>query len=144
MSEEINKIAPLAIDMVIDIVTCDLEDNLTKVAELMISHQVDSILVINSNKPVGIITEGVIVKLISEGKNPCEFIAKDVMVSSIYSVFSNDRVFDIASQFERTTINRLCVVDDDGNLIGIISKKSFDEFQNCLLSFKKRRKKSKS
>lgn len=144
MSEETNQIAALAIDMVIDIVTCDLEDNLTKVAELMISHQVDSILVINANKPVGIITEGVIFKLISEGKNPCEFIAKDVMVSFIYSVFSNDRIFDIASQFERTTINRLGVVDDDGNLIGIISKKYFDKFQNCLLSIKKRRNKSKS
>jgi CBS domain-containing protein len=140
MSEENNKIAPLAIDMIIDIVTCESEDNLTKVAELMIDQKVDSILVMNAaDKPIGIITDEVILKLISEGKNPYEFIAKDVMVSSIYSVFSNDRILDISSQFERTTTNRLGVVDDDGNLIGIISKKYFDKFQECLLSIKKRR-----
>jgi CBS domain-containing protein len=139
MSEESNKIVPLAIDMIIDIVTCDSEDNLTKVAELMVDQKVDSILVMNANKPIGIITNEVILKLISEGKNPYEFIAKDVMVASIYSVFSNDRILDISSQFERTTTNRLGVVDDDGNLIGIISKKYFDKFQECLLSIKKRR-----
>ena len=143
--EEEKKIEPLAIDMIIDVVTCAQEDNLAKVAELMIKHGIDSILVAKGNKPVGIVTDEVIIKLTSEGKNPCEVVVSDVMGSPITSVFSSDRIKYIAGQFAKTKgVNRLCVVDDDGNLIGIIAKKHYEQFQNCILSIRKREVNSSS
>lgn len=132
------KVEPLAVDMAIDLVTCAPEETLCKVAELMINHGIDSILVAEGNKPVGIVTSEAMFALISEGNNPCEVMAKDVMASPVSSVFSSDKVRDIASHFAKTKINRLGVVDDDGGLIGIISKKQFEQFRDCIHSIRKR------
>ncbi|MFX1520264.1 MAG: CBS domain-containing protein [Promethearchaeota archaeon] len=136
--EEEERIEPLAIDMTSDLVICTPEENLCKVAELMISHGIDSVIVAEGNKPVGIVTSETMCALISEGKNPCEVIAKDVMASPLSSVFSSDRIRDIATHFAKTNVNRLGVVDDDGKLIGIISKKQYDQFRDCVLSIRKR------
>ncbi len=136
--EKVVRIEPLAVDMVIDLVTCAPEETLCKVAELMINHGIDTILVAEGNKPVGIVTSKAIFALISEGHNPCEVIVKDVMSSPVSSVFSSDKVKDVASHFEKNEINRLGVVDDEGALIGIISKKQYEQFRNCVLSMKKR------
>jgi len=136
--EKVVRIEPLAVDIAIDLITCAPEETLCKVAELMINHGVDTILVAEGNKPVGIVTSDAMFALISEGNNPCEVMAKDVMSPPVASVFSSDKVQDVASHFEKNKIHRLGVVDDDGALIGIISKKQYEQFRKCILAIKKR------
>jgi CBS domain-containing protein len=63
--EKVVRIEPLAVDMAIDLITAAPEETLCKVAELMINHGVDTILIVEGDKLVGIVTSKAMFALIS-------------------------------------------------------------------------------
>jgi CBS domain-containing protein len=111
-----------------NVITCKSDERLPDVAKLMLDHWIGSVIVVNDeNEPIGIVTDGILFMLIAKGRNPTILLARDVMIKSVSTVHQDTYVSDISDdQFLKSKVNRLVVVNDDGKLVGVISRKVVD------------------
>jgi CBS domain-containing protein len=111
-----------------NVVTCKSDERLPNVAKLMLDHWIGSVLVVDDNqKPLGIVTDGILFNLIAKGRNPSILLARDVMVKPVHTVHEDTYVSGISDdQFLKSKVNRLTVVNDEGKLVGVLSRKVVD------------------
>ncbi|MFX1519924.1 MAG: CBS domain-containing protein [Promethearchaeota archaeon] len=110
-----------------NVVTCRPDESIPMIAKMMLDHWIGSVLVVEKEKPIGFVTDGIIFKLIAKGRNPTTLLARDVMVEPVRTVHMDTNVFDISDdEFLKSKVHRLVVVDDEGNVIGILSRKVVD------------------
>jgi len=120
-----------------NVVTCRPDESIPMVSKMMVDNWVGSLVVLENEKPVGIVTDGIIFKLIAEGKNPTILLARDVMVKPVRTVHENKNALDISDdEFLKSKVNRLVVVNDEGKLVGVLSRKTVDRLTKY--SFAKR------
>jgi CBS domain-containing protein len=111
------------------VISCGPNTSMPMIAKMMLDNWIGSVVVVENDKPKGIVTDGVIFKLIAEGKNPTIFFARDVMVTPVHTVHKDTNVADISDDdFLRSKVNRLVVVDDQGKLVGVVSRKVIERF----------------
>jgi CBS domain-containing protein len=71
---------------------------------------------------VGLITDrDIVVRSLAEGRDAREVRAEEIMTDAIHSAHPNDRVIDAIRTMGDKQVRRIPVVDDQGNLRGIIS-----------------------
>jgi CBS domain-containing protein len=76
----------------------------------------------SNGRLVGLITDrDIVVRSLAEGRDAREVRAEEIMTSDIHSVHPNDRVIDAIRTMGDKQVRRIPVVDDQGNLRGIIS-----------------------
>jgi CBS domain-containing protein len=76
----------------------------------------------NNGKLVGLITDrDIVVRAIAEGKDSRTTHAEEMMTTDVYTAQPNDRVIDTIRKMGDKQVRRIPVVDDQGNLRGIIS-----------------------
>ncbi|MEM3586679.1 MAG: CBS domain-containing protein [Candidatus Jordarchaeaceae archaeon] len=113
-----------------EVVTCHVSDPLPKVAQLMVDNWISSVFVKDDNdKVVGIITDGIIFRLVAKEKDPRLYKAGDVMVKDIITVREDASIDELRSLFDKTKVKRVGVVDKDGKIIGVISKRWVNMFK---------------
>lgn len=64
-------------------------------------------------------------KIVAQGKNPAEVKIRDIMASPLISVDPEQTVFECAKLMSEHHIHHLPVVDDDKEVIGMISATDF-------------------
>jgi CBS domain-containing protein len=75
-----------------------------------------------NGKLVGLITDrDIAIRAVAEGKDARSTHAEEVMTTDIHSAQPNDRVIDVIRKMGDKQVRRIPVVDNDGNLRGIIS-----------------------
>jgi CBS domain-containing protein len=75
-----------------------------------------------NGKLVGLITDrDIAIRAVAEGKDVRSTHAEEVMTTDIHSAQPNDRVIDVIRKMGDKQVRRIPVVDNDGNLRGIIS-----------------------
>jgi CBS domain-containing protein len=75
-----------------------------------------------NGKLVGLITDrDVVIRAVSEGKDVRSTHAEEVMTTDIHTARANDRVLDAIRKMGDKQVRRIPVVDDNNNLLGIIS-----------------------
>lgn len=107
------------------VVTCTSKDTLLKLQKLMLKHRIDRLVVTDIKKPVGIITQKDIVSflLADMSKRGIEKIStKEVMSKDLITVKPIATIPDAATTMIQSKISSLVVVDDDGELKGIVTK----------------------
>jgi CBS domain-containing protein len=106
------------------VVTARGKDSIKSLAAKMKKYDVSSIVIVDSeNKPVGIVTEGDIVKRILYKKRNLLFVkASHVMSKPVVSVKKDLSLEAAAKMMVSKKIKKLCVVEEDGVLTGIISE----------------------
>ena len=110
-----------------NVVICISNDSIPTVARKMLDSWVSSVLVVNDNEElIGIITDGIIFKLIADGRNPTVLLARDIMVNPVYTVHQDANILDIEDKFLKTPVKRLAVVNSEDKLVGVLSKKVLD------------------
>ncbi len=88
----------------------------------MRSRDISSIIVVNHGEPVGIFTDRDLRnKVIAPGINPESLQARDIMSSPLIVVNEDDFLFEALYRMSRHRIHRVCVVNADGHLTGIIT-----------------------
>ncbi|MEM2144278.1 MAG: CBS domain-containing protein [Candidatus Jordarchaeaceae archaeon] len=113
-----------------EVVTCHVSDPLPKVAQLMVDNWISSVFVKDdSDKVVGIITDGIIFRLVAKEKDPRLYKAGDVMVKDIITVGTDASIDELRSLFDKTKVKRVGVVDSSGKIIGVISKRWVNRFK---------------
>ena len=76
----------------------------------------------SNGKLVGLITDrDIVIRALAEGRDAREVRAEEIMTDDIHSVHPNDRVIDAIRTMGDKQVRRIPVVDDQGNLRGIIS-----------------------
>lgn len=112
---------PLRDVMVREVVKGAMNLNVMEAAKLMRKHDVDSIVVLNNGEPVGIVTEGDIIReLVSKDIKSSTVKLKDIMTTPLITASTNDRLSDIAKKMATERIKRIPVIDG-GELVGIVA-----------------------
>ena len=90
-----------------NVVTCRPDESIPMVSKIMLDNWVGSVVILENEKPIGIVTDGIIFKLIAEGKNPTILLARDIMVQPVYTVHENNNALDISDDdFLKSKVNR--------------------------------------
>ena len=101
--------------------TCSPDDTLADVADLMVGHNVGSLIVMQDEEMVGIITERDILRACAATRGPLEFLKVSERMTRCPVVASpNDEVADIMCIMTERRIRHVPVVEG-GQLVGIIS-----------------------
>jgi predicted transcriptional regulator len=117
------------------VVTVEPDDPLRKAAELMADHRVSGLPVVSAGKMVGVLTESDFLTLSTGGRRrwtdilfgrsmslePTTVVG-DLMTPNPVTIAADRRIRDAAKVMVDAGVKRLPVVDEDGNLIGIISR----------------------
>ena len=135
--------------MTSEIVTVREDDTVEKCANLLITHNLSGLPVLDeSGKVKGIVTEGDLIRRASRVKGPAalevlggifylespkKFMddlkktmgnsAKDIMTKDVITVDPDKLIEEAATLLVQNKIKRLPVIDKEGNLIGIVSRK---------------------
>jgi CBS domain-containing protein len=101
--------------------TANREMSLQEVAVLMRDGDMGAMPVLENGKLVGIVTDrDIVVRAIAEGRD-AETKIGDVMTTEIYSVKSDDFVFEAIRLMGDKQVRRIPVVSENGKLEGIIA-----------------------
>jgi CBS domain-containing protein len=102
--------------------TISSEASIVEVAEVMTSEDVGSVLVTAKGKEIGILTERDLTrKVVAKGLDPKSTTAKEVMSSPLLTVPQDSSLWEAAEMMSKKRVRRLPVVDDRGEVVGIIS-----------------------
>ncbi len=106
------------------VITCSPSDNVRQIASIMYNNNVSSIVVADEGKPLGIITDGDFVSRILQGADIQHNIflsAKDFMSSELITAEPDEQSHAAFLLMVKHRIKHVLVVDNDGNLIGIVA-----------------------
>jgi CBS domain-containing protein len=115
MSQKLRKI------MVENVVTVKPNDTIKKAAELMNLHGISSLIVVDSEKPVGIITErDMLNRVLNKSKITTKAIVAEIMSKPVVTASPNMRAGDAAKLMVQRNIKKLPIVEN-GRLVGLVS-----------------------
>lgn len=105
-----------------EVVTVTPQATLLEVAQLMRTHHVGSVIVVEERCPVGIVTDrDIVVKVVAAELDPKTVQAKDLMIAPPSLVNINYDPLDVATIMRARGVRRLPVVDEHRNLLGVIT-----------------------
>lgn len=103
-----------------DVVTADRETPIQELAATMDEEQVGSIVIEDGDDPVGMVTDRTIALSISDGDADSQT-AEEVMAEDVATIRSDAEAVELASRLGDEQVRRLPVVDDTGQLVGIVT-----------------------
>lgn len=105
-----------------EVVTVGPEAAVPDVAELMEDESVGSVVVVEGDEPVGMVTDrDLAIEVVSHGRDPTGLVAADVMTADPFTVRLSDGIYDVLERTSEEGVRRIPVVDDDGRLAGIVT-----------------------
>ncbi len=91
-------------------------------AVAMAKNRVGSVIVTESGRPAGIITERDLLKKVSaQNRRPQDVPARSIMSSPLVTVMAYDSIDTAAAAMSKNRIKRLPVLEADGSLAGMLS-----------------------
>jgi CBS domain-containing protein len=106
--------------MVRRLVTAQPQVSLIDIAKLMRKNRVGSVILTKQRKPVGVLTESDLIKLVARGCDMKNGVAEDYMNRDVITCDPSITVIDALMVMRSERIRHLPVVVN-GNLVGIIS-----------------------
>jgi CBS domain-containing protein len=103
-----------------NVITVKPDFILKKAAEIMSNYHIGSLVVLESNKLVGILTERNILVAVAEGRNPELTTVEEVMTRKVITIEPSKTIEDAVALMKEHSIKKLPVVDND-KLVGIIT-----------------------
>ena len=104
------------------LVTSDPEEHISKIASSMDQHNVGSVVIIKSQRIVGILTERDFVRIVEKvGMLLKDDQAKHFMAKPVITVQSDASVADAMKLMQENHIRHLIVLDKDLKMVGVLS-----------------------
>ena len=104
-----------------NVVTADRETAVRDVAATMASENVGSVVVVEEDRPVGLITDRRLALALADAENLATQTAGDVMTDDLVTIQGDVGVFDLVRTMGEEGIRRVPVVNEAGSLEGIIT-----------------------
>lgn len=97
------------------------DDTLAEASAKMWRQQTGSLLIMDGQKLIGIVTERDVLRTVGEGQDPKAVSLRDVMTSDVVTVASDLSVREAAQIMFDKWFRHLPVVDAGGSVVGIVS-----------------------
>ncbi|HMG30719.1 MAG TPA: CBS domain-containing protein [Jiangellaceae bacterium] len=104
-------------------VTDSTKVSLASAAELMWRQQTGSLVIVDGDEIVGIVTERDVLRTVAAGKDLEGVVVGDVMTTEVITTTPDTPVRDAARLMARDWIRHLPVVEGGGRLVGIVSQR---------------------
>jgi PAS domain S-box-containing protein len=108
--------------MTIDVVRANADANVLEITQLMVAHQVSSVVIVEGNRPVGIVTEQDIVQFQLLELDFDRLAVRAVMSAPLFCLQPTDSLWVAQQMMETKLIRRLVVIDAQGELCGIVTQ----------------------
>jgi CBS domain-containing protein len=103
-----------------DLVTVGPEYNVADVASLMRSRKIGSVIVLEDDRFLGILTERDILGVVGSGEDPKNVAAHEALTDDVITIGPDAPVEEAAGEMVRAGVRHLPVISEQG-LIGIVS-----------------------
>jgi CBS domain-containing protein len=103
-----------------DLVTVGPEYNVADVASLMRSRKIGSVIVLEDDRVLGILTERDILGVVGSGEDPKNVAAHEALTDDVITIGPDAPVEEAAGEMVRAGVRHLPVISEQG-LIGIVS-----------------------
>lgn len=121
MSEAISGVLQVKDVMTSPVITVKPEMDLLEAVMLMNNHRIGSLVVVRDKRPIGIVTERDIMTKVVGKEVVTRLKVSDVMSTPILSLREGDLPETATKVMTEHRIKRLPVVNEDGDLVGIIT-----------------------
>ncbi|MFN3527805.1 MAG: cyclic nucleotide-binding/CBS domain-containing protein [Candidatus Altarchaeaceae archaeon] len=114
--------------MTSSVITCDINEGVMNVCKTMAEKSVGSIIVIENDTPVGIITERDIVKAIgNNGEKFFNMKAKDIMSHPLFTAIPSTDIEKLEKEMRRRKIKHVPIIASN-RLVGIVTSRNIVEY----------------
>ena len=96
-------------------------------ARQLVDASVGSLVVCRDGKPVGILTEGDLTRVLAEGADPVSTTVADTMAAPLVTVEATAAIEDAVARMREETVKRLPVVED-GTVVGVVTTTDLSNF----------------
>jgi CBS domain-containing protein len=103
-------------------VTDSVDDTLAEAARRMWEQQTGSLLVMDGERLLGIVTERDLLRVIAQGQDPTKVTLKDVMRTDVITIGPTTRLKEAAKVMATKWIRHLPIVEG-GKVVGIVSQR---------------------
>ncbi|WP_457550020.1 CBS domain-containing protein [Archaeoglobus sp.] len=105
-----------------EVCTVDKNATLLEASKRMMEFGVGSVVVIEDGRPIGIVTEkDILYKVVSKNKLPSKVKIGEIMSKPLITIKPTTSLREATDIMRKMKIRRLPVVDDNGNLVGIVT-----------------------
>jgi len=107
------------------VITCTSTDTLLQVQQLMVNNNISRVVIVDENKPVGIITRRDVINFLVADKSKRgieEIKAEEVMTKKLITAKRKTPISNIAETMAKKDISSVIIVDGKGKLGGIVTK----------------------
>jgi len=102
--------------------TTGIGATVAKAAKAMCHDEVGSVIILDHNKPIGIVTEeDIACKVVALDLKPSKVHVNDIMSTPLITVSADKTAGDAAKMMVKHKVRRLPVVDDNSKVIGIVT-----------------------
>ncbi|WP_436928036.1 CBS domain-containing protein [Halosimplex amylolyticum] len=114
---------PVSVDDVVaeDVVTVEPDASVRTAVEKMRDRDVGSVVVVEDDKPVGVLTDRTVALALADDQNVAESAVEELIGRDLISVDASTDIFETLQLMRDEGIRRLPVVDDEGRLQGIVT-----------------------
>ncbi|MCL4343940.1 MAG: CBS domain-containing protein [Nitrososphaerota archaeon] len=103
------------------VISAHPEDNIKDVSKKMVESKVGSVIIVKDDKPLGVVTDGdIIKKVVSMDLTPSSVMASQIMTSPLITIKAESYIMDAAKLMNKYGIKRLGVTYKN-ELVGVIS-----------------------
>lgn len=103
------------------VVTSDPNERIDEIARLMRDNEIGSVIILNEDKPVGIVTDGDIVrKVVANNSHPSDLKVKEVMSSPLLVIEGDREITEAIRVMRGSKLKHLGVVYKD-KLVGVVT-----------------------
>lgn len=104
-----------------EVVTADPDDTIDTIVQDMAENDVGSVVVVEEDRPVGIVTDREIALSLGETPDVVEQTVEQVMAEELTTASLDADAFEVLDHMSESGVRRIPIVDDDGELQGIVT-----------------------
>lgn len=114
---------PLSISEVArgEVVTAERDESIESIVETMAEKNVGSVVIVEDDSPVGIVTDREITLALQSTPDVIEQTADDLVEEDLEVATTDMDAFEVLEAMREKSVRRIPVVDDDGELVGIVT-----------------------
>ncbi|WP_415383574.1 CBS domain-containing protein [Halosimplex sp. TS25] len=114
---------PVSVDDVVaeDVVTAERDAPVREAVEKMRERDVGAVVVVEDDKPVGVLTDRTVALSLADTPNVADTAVEELIGDDLISVDASTDIFETLQLMRDEGIRRLPVVDDEGQLQGIVT-----------------------
>ena len=108
------------------VIVASKDTTLYTISKIMVNNRIGSVVIVEGNKPIGIVTPDDIVMLIAKNKDPNKMKVAELLEMKnkpLITAKPNENILRVTKRMVKNGIKRLPVVNERQELVGIVSDK---------------------